>query len=37
MNIAYILYPEVIISGQSNGIRSQAENWAVSLKRLGIA
>ncbi|EGG52191.1 MAG TPA: hypothetical protein DCE73_00780 [Paraprevotella xylaniphila] len=35
MNIAYILYPEVIISGQSNGIRSQAENWAVSLKRLG--
>ena len=35
MNIAYILYPEVVISNKSNGIRSQAETWAFALRKLG--
>ena len=35
MKIAYILYPEVIISNRTNGIRSQAENWARSVRALG--
>lgn len=35
MNIAYILYPEVVISNKSNGIRSQAETWALDLRMLG--
>lgn len=35
MKIAYILYPGVIISNRSNGIRSQAETWAKSLVDLG--
>lgn len=35
MKIAYILYPEVIISNRTNGIRSQAENWAQSIRSLG--
>lgn len=35
MRIAYILYPEVIISNKSNGIRSQAETWAKSLIEAG--
>lgn len=36
MKVAYILYPEVIISNKSNGIRSQAETWASLLKEKGI-
>lgn len=35
MKIAYILYPGAIISNKSNGIRSQAETWAKSLRELG--
>ena len=35
MRIAYILYPEVIISNRSNGIRSQAETWAELLREEG--
>ncbi len=35
MKIAYILYPEVIISNRTNGIRSQAENWARGVRCLG--
>lgn len=33
MKIAYIIYPEVIISNKSNGIRSQAVSWAEALKK----
>lgn len=35
MKIAYILYPEVIISNKSNGVRSQAETWAKLLRNNG--
>lgn len=35
MKIAYILYPNVIVSNRSNGIRSQAETWADTLRSLG--
>lgn len=35
MKIAYILYPEVVISNKSNGIRSQAETWAELLRTKG--
>ncbi len=35
MKIAYIIYPEVIISNRSNGIRSQAESWAAILREKG--
>lgn len=35
MKIAYILYPEVIVSNRSNGIRSQAEDWASFLETAG--
>lgn len=35
MKIAYILYPEAIISGNSNGIKSQARSWALGLRSLG--
>lgn len=35
MKIAYIIYPNVIVSNKSNGIRSQAVTWADSLKALG--
>lgn len=35
MKIAYILYPEVIISNKSNGIRSQAESWKKILETQG--
>ena len=35
MRIAFVLYPEVIISNRSNGIRSQAESWCRSLTSLG--
>ena len=35
MKIAYILYPEVIVSNRSNGIRSQAETWAKLLQAEG--
>lgn len=35
MKIAYILYPNVIVSNKSNGIRSQAETWASILRSLG--
>lgn len=37
MKIAYILYPEVIISNKSNGIRSQAETWSHILSESGVA
>lgn len=36
MKVAYILYPEVIISNKSNGIRSQAEAWAKILENKGV-
>lgn len=36
MKIAYILYPEVILSNRSNGIRSQAETWARILSESGV-
>lgn len=36
MKIAYILYPDVIISNKSNGIRSQAETWAELLRLEGV-
>lgn len=36
MKVAYILYPEVIISNKSNGIRSQAETWAKILEEKGV-
>lgn len=35
MKIAYILYPQVVISNRSNGIRSQAETWATLLSEKG--
>ena len=35
MKIAYILYPGVIISNRSNGVRSQAETWARTLEESG--
>ena len=35
MKIAYILYPEVVISNRSNGVRSQAEMWAELLRAEG--
>lgn len=35
MKIAYVLYPEVIISNKSNGIRSQAETWGKLLQNHG--
>ena len=36
MKIAYIIYPAVIISNRSNGIRSQAETWAELLRHEGV-
>ena len=36
MKIAYIIYPDVIISNRSNGIRSQAETWAELLRQEGV-
>ena len=36
MKIAFILYPDVIISNKSNGIRSQAETWAELLRHEGV-
>lgn len=36
MKIAYVLYPEVIVSNRSNGIRSQAETWANILRNEGV-
>lgn len=36
MKIAYIIYPNVIVSNKSNGIRSQAITWAECLRRNGI-
>lgn len=35
MKIAFVLYPEVIISNKSNGVRSQAETWAEMLRSVG--
>lgn len=35
MKIAYILYPEAVISNKSNGIKSQAETWAKVLIQQG--
>lgn len=35
MNIAYVLYPEAVISGNSNGIKSQAKSWIKGLIGLG--
>lgn len=34
MKIAYILYPEAVISGDSNGIKSQAQTWRKGLIKL---
>lgn len=36
MKIAFIIYPDVIISNRSNGIRSQAETWAELLRNEGV-
>ena len=36
MKIAFIIYPDVIISNKSNGIRSQAETWAELLRHEGV-
>lgn len=35
MKIAYIIYPEAIISGASNGIKSQAKSWKKGIENLG--
>lgn len=35
MKIAYILSTTIIVSGRSNGIRSQAETWAENLRKHG--
>lgn len=35
MKIAYIIYPEVIVSNKSNGVRAQAMVWGDALKDLG--
>lgn len=35
MKIAYIIYPQVIISNRSNGVRSQAIEWAKMLSDRG--
>lgn len=35
MKIAFVLYPEAIISGDSNGIKSQAKSWGKGLQGLG--
>lgn len=35
MKIAYIIYPEVIISNRSNGVRAQAVSWGEGLKKQG--
>lgn len=34
MKIAFVLYPEAIISGNSNGIKSQAKSWKKGLENL---
>ena len=36
MNVAFLLYPDVVISNRSNGIRSQAIRWANLLEEEGI-
>ncbi len=36
MRVAYIISPDVVVSGNSNGIRSQALNWANYLKSANI-
>lgn len=35
MKIAYIIDPQVVVSNKSNGIRSQAETWALILQKAG--
>ena len=35
MKIAFIIYPQAVISGDSNGIKSQARTWALGLSKLG--
>lgn len=35
MKIAFVLYPEAVISGDSNGIKSQAKTWKNGFKQLG--
>ena len=35
MKIAYILAPNIIISGDSNGIKAQASSWKSGLEKLG--
>lgn len=35
MKIAYIIYPQVIVSNRSNGVRSQAVTWARMLTMVG--
>lgn len=36
MKVAFIIYPDVIISNKSNGVRAQATTWGEALKRHGI-
>lgn len=35
MKIAYVLYPNAILSGDSNGIKKQAKIWNIGLTKLG--
>ena len=35
MKIAYVLYPNAVLSGDSNGIKSQAKIWKKGLVKLG--
>lgn len=35
MKIAYIIDPQVVVSNKSNGIRNQAESWALILQKVG--
>lgn len=35
MKIGFVLYPNAVISGKSNGIRSQASQWKKGLEELG--
>ena len=35
MKLAYLIYPEAVVLGESNGIRSQALSWATALRDRG--
>lgn len=35
MKIAYYVYPEIVLSGKSNGVRGQAITWAKGLRKYG--